>query len=268
MDVAIRRVRQSLDLALLTRALGVCYGFATQLLFFYTVWYLFWFMRDGASNGVIGDPYLVNTGLAILFALTHSVMLVPKCRRWLSRWISSAFYDSTFCVATCMSLLILFAYWQTSLVVVWDMHGMAFEVIRGSFYLSWVALVYSLALTGLGHQTGWTPFYYWLLKRKMPPRQFKPRGAYRLIRHPVYLSFLGLLWSVPLMSLDRFVLCLIWTTYIFYGSFLKDRRLIHFIGEPYRAYQEAVVGYPLMFFGPLAKRKRQDVIHSMDESVG
>jgi protein-S-isoprenylcysteine O-methyltransferase Ste14 len=117
----------------------------------------------------------------------------------------------------------------------------------------WGALLYSLSLTGLGYQNGWTPFYYWLRKRKLPRREFKPRGAYKLIRHPVYFSFLGLVWLTPRMSLDHAVLTAIWTTYLFYGSFLKDRRLEFFIGDSYRKYQAKVPGYPLMPWGPLAR---------------
>jgi protein-S-isoprenylcysteine O-methyltransferase Ste14 len=147
----------------------------------------------------------------------------------------------------------LFFGWRTSETVLWQASGWGFSVIHGCFYLCWAALLYSLALTGLGYQNGWTPFYYWLRREKGPRREFKPRGAYKLIRHPVYLSFLGLVWFEPTMTLDHAALTGIWTAYIFYGSFLKDRRLQHFIGEPYKDYQRHVPGFPLVPTGPLAK---------------
>jgi len=109
-------------------------------------------------------------------------------------------------------------------------------------------------MTGLGYQNGWTPFYHWLRGQKAPRREFKPRGAYKLIRHPVYLSFLGLAWFTPQMTLDHASLTSIWTAYIFYDSSLKDRRLEHFIGQPYREYQRQVPGYPLVASGPLGRR--------------
>ena len=120
--------------------------------------------------------------------------------------------------------------------------------------MCWGALLYSLSLTGMGYQNGWTPFYYWLRRQAPPRREFKPRGAYKLIRHPVYLSFLGLVWFTPRMTLDHAALTAIWTAYIFYGSFLKDRRLEHFVGETYKRYEAEVPGYPLVPFGPLARR--------------
>ncbi len=234
------------------RSLGIGFGFGNQLLFLVTVWYLFWFLRDGAINQAHGHWVICDCALAVLFAVSHSVMLVPQSRKYLTRWIPQAFYDSTFCVVTCVSLLMLFFGWRTSETVVWQATGVVESAIRFCFYLSWAALFYSLWLTGLGYQNGWTPFYYWMRKQKAPRRDFKPRGAYKLIRHPVYLSFLGLVWFTPRMSLDHAALTAIWTAYIFYGSFLKDRRLEHYIGQPYRDYASQVPGYPLIKYGPLA----------------
>jgi protein-S-isoprenylcysteine O-methyltransferase Ste14 len=92
--------------------------------------------------------------------------------------------------------------------------------------------------------------------RQDPPRlTFAPKGAYKLIRHPIYLSFLGLVWLNPLMTADRMTLAVLWTVHLFVGSYLKDRRLVRYVGEPYRQYQMRVPGYPL-FPGPLGRRRR------------
>ena len=60
------------------------------------------------------------------------------------------------------------------------------------------------------------------------------------------------------MTLDRAILCAVWTAYIYVGSTLKDRRLLHYIGEPYRQYQERVAGYPFIPVGPLGRIPRRD----------
>ncbi len=236
------------------RIAGIVFGFSTQILFLVTVWFLFWFLRDGAINERHGNWWLCDSGLAVFFAVAHSVMLVPASRRYLSRWIPSAFYDSAFCVVTCLSLLLLFFAWRTSETTLWHVTGWTESAIRVGFYACWGALFYSLSLTGMGYQNGWTPFYYWIRRQTPPRREFKPRGAYKLIRHPVYLSFLGLVWLTPRMTLDHAALTAIWTAYIFYGSFLKDRRLERFVGERYKQYETKVPGFPLVPFGPLARR--------------
>ncbi len=238
----------------LPRLLGISYGFGNQFLFLVTVWYLFWFLRDGAISQAHGNWLMRNSGLALFFAFSHSLMLMPRSRKLLVRWIPAAFYESTFSVVTCVSLLLLFLGWRTSETLLWEATGSLKSAIRVCFYASWGALFYSLWLTGLGYQNGWTPFYYWLQKKQAPRREFKPRGVYKMMRHPVYLSFLGLVWFTPHMSLDHAVLTTIWTAYIFYGSFLKDRRLQFYIGQPYREYSSRVSGYPFITRGPLARQ--------------
>jgi hypothetical protein len=60
------------------------------------------------------------------------------------------------------------------------------------------------------------------------------------------------------MTWDHALLTSVWTIYIFIGSYLKDERLAFYVGESYRRYQEQVVGYPLLYFGPLGRRKCLD----------
>lgn len=232
---------------------GILFGLGNQILFLVTVWYLFWFLRDGPRGGLRSGWLVMDAGMALLFAVLHSVVLYPATRRWLQQWIPPAFYGSFLCTITCLSLLLLFSVWRTSGFVLWDVLGWSRAVIRAGFYACWVALAYSMWLTGLGYQSGWTPFWYWLRGEAPPRRAFRPRGAYLWLRHPVYLSFLGLLWLTPRMSLDHALLTAIWTIYSFYGSCLKDRRLELFIGEPYREYARKVPGYPLVFGGPLGR---------------
>ena len=57
------------------------------------------------------------------------------------------------------------------------------------------------------------------------------------------------------MTLDHAILTGFWTLYILFGSFLKDMRLEFYLGDVYRVYQQRVPGFPLMPFGPLARRR-------------
>ena len=46
------------------------------------------------------------------------------------------------------------------------------------------------------------------------------------------------------------------TAYVAVGSWLKDRRLLFYLGDVYRSYQARVPGYPLVGFGPLGRVHR------------
>lgn len=236
------------------RFAGITFGLGTHGLFAVTVWYLFWFLKEPETLAGARGNLLIDALLALQFTLPHSLLLLPGVRSRLTRAISPAFYGCAYCVITCVSLLVMFANWRTSPTIIWQATGAARTAITLAFLGSWVALFYSLHLTGLGYQTGWTPWWHWLRGEPQPRRGFEPRGAYLWLRHPVYLSFLGLIWFTPVMTADHAVLTGVWTGYIFLGSWLKDERLHFYIGQGYRKYQAAVPGYPGVPLGPLARR--------------
>jgi protein-S-isoprenylcysteine O-methyltransferase Ste14 len=250
------------------RAFWIAFGIGTHLLFAVTVARLVPFLagtmwpRGGTLASISGGLgwFWVDALLAIQFGAVHSTLLLPGVRSRLSRLIPAPQYGCVFCAATCASLLLAIELWRPSRGGIWHLQSDAAGAVSAAFVLSWVALIYSLQLTGLGYQTGWAPWWAWARGRPAPRRSFAPRGAYRLLRHPVYLSFLGLVWFTPVMSFDRAVLTAVWTAYIFLGSWLKDRRLEHYIGAGYRAYAERVPGYPFFAFGPLGKVRRYQLI--------
>ena len=241
----------------MSRLVGVLCGVLTHVLFVYTVCGLYVFLEGRPHKPPTGRLW-IDFLLCGQFAVLHSLLLLPSVRSRLSQWIPSAFYGLFFCVVTCGCLLLTFYGWQESSIVIWQFHGAWGWAMRGLFWGTWGALLYSLHLTGLGYQTGLTPWWHWVCGRKTPRRTFEPRGLYRWFRHPVYLSFMGLLWFTPTMTLDHAILTGVWTWYIFVGSYLKDRRLVHYVGEPYQRYQAEVAGYPGMLWGPLARVPQQN----------
>lgn len=233
---------------------GLFFGVATQVFFLWTAWHLFLFLRDGAFGPGAFRPWL-DTFLAFLFVAPHSVLLFPKVQSTIKQWLPSAWTGCLHCMATCLSLWLLFRFWTASPATVWDLHGWSRSFMLMAFYGSWIGLLYSLWLTGMGYQTGWTPWWYWLWGRKPPRREFRESGAFRWMRHPVYLSFLGLIWFTPRMTLDHAILTAAWTFYIYLGSYWKDRRMIHYLGESYREYASRVTGFPLIGFGPWGRMR-------------
>ncbi len=228
---------------------GLVFGVGTQIFFLITAWNLFLFLRYGSSTQ--GSYWIAtDTLLALFFAWPHSLLLVPSVQKRLKSLVPGAWMGLIHCSVTCISLWMLYWGWRTVDVYLWRLEGWAAQGMLFGFYASWIALFYSLYLTGMGYQTGLTPWWYWIRSTPLPRRPFVRHGAFRWMRHPVYMSFLGLIWFTPTMSLDHAILTGIWTLYIYIGSYMKDRRLEHFIGEDYRAYGRQVTGFPLIGFGP------------------
>lgn len=234
----------------------VAAGVATQLTFVVTVWVLFWFFKRGTpelSPGSLGIDLL----LTLQFAVVHSLLLHRTVRSRLERVIPSPMYGSFFSFVTCAGVLLTCSLWQSSSVIVWEATGWAGFAVEACYYMSWAGITYTVSLTGFGWQTGLTTWWPWIRNRPVPRRTFAPRGAYLVMRHPVYLSFLGLIWFNPLMTLDRLLLSAVWTMYIFVGSWLKDQRLLYYLGDRYCQYQAEVPGYP-GFIGPLGRAPYPD----------
>lgn len=241
------------------RACGIAFGVGTQLVFLLTVCRLFLFLRGEASP--VGSLWW-DVLLAGQFAVVHSLLLFPPVRARLEKPIGRPFYGCFYALATCGGLWVMFHFWRGSERPLWSLDGPLAVLVDGAFYGAWLALFYSLHLAGLGYQTGLTPWWHWLRGRAAPRREFVPRGVQLVMRHPVYLSFLGLVWLRPTVTLDRGVLLAVWTIYVLVGSVLKDRRMVHYLGQSYGEYQSRVAGYPGMLWGPLARAAKPNVSSS------
>lgn len=240
MDVESRRRGISWN-----RVVGILFGVAAQVIFLLTVPYLFRFLRSGGWRPA-RHWFGIDGILAIQFAVSHSWLLHPTTRRRLRRWMPGELHGCLFCLATCSSLFVVFRYWRVCDGCLWDLSGVSASIMRGAFYAAWIALFYSLWQSGMEYQTGLGPWWDWVRGRPPRKRDLRDTGIFAHLRHPVYLSFLGLIWFTPHMSWDHVLLTVVWTIYIFVGSHLKDERLAHYLGETYRRYQARVPGYPFL----------------------
>jgi protein-S-isoprenylcysteine O-methyltransferase Ste14 len=234
------------------RYLGIACGLFTQGFFLATLPPLYRFLRNDFAAAPEG-PLWIDAAAALQFAIPHSVLLNPATRKWVTRRLPSEFYGLLFCFVTCTSLWFTFAVWRGSRSVAWAWPESCRPAVDVGFFLSGISLFYCLSLAGLGYQTGLAPWWHWIRRRPVPRREFRPVGPYRYCRHPAYLSFLGLVWLTPVVTLDRAVLIALWTVYVFVGSYLKDERLARLIGERYRRYQDEVPFYPFLSRGLLGR---------------
>jgi len=112
------------------RTAGIVFGLGTHVLFAFTVWHLFWFLKGGvppadtamsATAGALTVGALAIDALfAAAFAVPHSILLLPAVRKKLvASGIASPFYGCFYCVATCVALLTTIVCWQPVALVVW-----------------------------------------------------------------------------------------------------------------------------------------------------
>jgi protein-S-isoprenylcysteine O-methyltransferase Ste14 len=248
------------------RLFWICFGAAAHLLFVATLAPLFLLLYRGGGDLLGIEPsgwdvaafgvtasLLLDLLLLSQFGFLHSLFLLAGVRRRLQRWVPWELFGSVFTVVSCLALLTTAWLWQPLPGVIYTSSGLPAWLLLGAFLGSWVLLIHAMSLTGLGFQTGFTPWWCYVQRRPVPARRFVTTGLYGILRHPIYLSFLGLIWFTPRMTCDHFLLACVWTVYIYVGSILKDRRLLLYLGDRYREYMAQVPGYPLVPWGPLAR---------------
>ena len=64
-------------------------------------------------------------------------------------------------------------------------------------------------------------------------------GILSVVRHPWYTGLLLVLWARP-MDISTLVLNSVFTTYLFVGAYLEERKLLNEFGETYKQYQNNV----------------------------
>jgi len=96
------------------------------------------------------------------------------------------------------------------------------------------ALLLLLALL----QTG--PLHFAGVSQLLPARttgRLVTTGFYHVVRHPLYLFGLLILWLTPFMTVNLLTVSAVLTIYVFIGALLEERRLLQEFGTSYEEYR-------------------------------
>ncbi len=216
------------------RALIFGYGVLSYALFFAVFLYSIGFIGNIlVPRSIDGDPtlplataLLVDAALLALFAIQHSGMARPAFKRWLTRFIPQAAERSTYVLLSTACLALLMAFWAPLGGVVWQVGSRWAEISLISLYLaSWLLLLYATFLINHFDLFGLRQVWHALRGKELPPLRFVTPTLYRIIRHPIYVGWLGIVWFTPTMTVTHLVFALGATAYILIGIKLEERDL-------------------------------------------
>ena len=230
------------------RSLIFIYGVVSYALFFAVFLYSIGFIGnifvpksiDSAATGPLGISLLINVGLLALFAVQHSVMARPAFKRWLTKFIPEPIERSTYVLLSTLCLGLLMWQWAPVGGVIWNVTNNWSAITLTSLYLaSWVFLLYATFLINHFDLFGLSQVTYALRNKPQPEQGFITPALYRVVRHPIYTGWLGIMWFTPTMTATHLLFAVISTLYILVGIKLEERDLDK-IHPEYQQYKEQV----------------------------
>ncbi|ARN21538.1 methanethiol S-methyltransferase [Piscinibacter gummiphilus] len=183
-----------------------------------------------------------NLLLLAVFGIQHSLMARHSFKQWWSRIVPPVVERSTFLVASCLALLLMFRFWlPIDTPVLWQVDDRVGAALLWSvFALGWLLLLASTFQIDHFELFGLRQVFSRLTGRPLPEARFRTPLLYRWVRHPLYLGFLLTFWSVPVMTAGRLLFAAGFTVYILIGIAFEERDLVRQFGERYRAYRRQV----------------------------
>ncbi len=193
---------------------------------------------QGSAAGV------ANLLLVVQFPVLHSWLLSDRGRDWLNRLaplgLGRDLAPTNYAAIASLQLLATFALWSPSHTIWWQAAGSTLLASSALYAGAWLLLLKAMSDSGLDLQSGFCGWGAVIRNRRPRYRTFSTRGLYRHTRQPVYVAFCLILWTAPVWTPDRLLLCGVWTLYCALGPRLKEARYLRFDGERYRHYQSLV----------------------------
>ena len=212
------------------------YGIVCYAVFFATFLYAVAFIGDlpGIPRSIDGAPLLpsgqalgIDLLLLTLFAVQHSVMARPAFKAVWTRIIPAAAERSTYVLFSSLALIALFRFWQPLGGQVWSLESTLGQVLMyGGFAFGWALVLYSTFL--INHLDLFGLRQVWLELRGEPYTSlaFKVPGAYRLVRHPLYVGWFFAFWCTPNMSVTHLLFAVVSTAYILAAISFEEHDLL------------------------------------------
>jgi len=197
---------------------------------------------DSGADAPWVEALVADLLLLALFGVQHSVMARQGFKQWWTRVVPAAVERSTYVLATCAVLALMFRFWvPIHAPVIWRVEqGAGMALLWGVFALGWVLVLASTFQIDHFELFGLQQVFASLTQRAAPETRFKTPLLYRYVRHPLYSGLLLTFWSVPVMTAGRLLFALGSTAYILIGIAFEERDLVRQFGERYRTYREQV----------------------------
>ena len=199
---------------MLSRITAFLYGVVCYLVFFASFLYAIGFIGnfavpksiDSGPQLPFGLALVINSALLAAFALQHSVMARQWFKTAWTRIVPAPVERSTYVLFSSLALLLLFWKWQPMGGAIWNVGNAYGRLALQALYASgWLTVLIATFLINHFDLFGLRQVWLYLSGRPYTPLKFRTPGLYRFVRHPLYVGWLLVFWSAPVMTAAHLV---------------------------------------------------------------
>jgi protein-S-isoprenylcysteine O-methyltransferase Ste14 len=248
---------------MLSRIAAFFYGVACYIVFFASFLYAIGFIGnifvpksiDSGPQSPFLQALAIDCALLAVFALQHSVMARQWFKKGWTRIVPAVVERSTYVLFSSVALLLLFWKWQPMGGTIWTVqNNIARIALQVSFGFGWLTVLVATFLINHFDLFGLRQVWLYLLGRKYTQLEFRTPALYQIVRHPLYVGWLLVFWSAPVMTATHLVFAIATTAYIFIAIQFEERDLMQLHGE-YAEYRRRV---PMIL--PIGTSRREQPI--------
>lgn len=254
----------------------VLYGLFAYLLFNASFVYMLGFLQGVGVPKAVNDGAVVSTGEALainvllifLFGFFHSLMARDSFKQWWTRIVPVDAERSTYVLQSALFLFLALGYWQPMPTVIWELDGLYALAMQALFVVGVATLLTSTFLIDHFELFGLKQVWFANADRDAPEPSFKEPFLYRIVRHPMQLGVIMLVFATPLMTVGHLVFASLMTLYVLIGLYFEERALLREFGDTYRDYQARK---PMLIPGLKFRRKapaRLDASGNVEATAG
>lgn len=212
----------------------LAFGALTYLLFFALLLYFIGFLAaelvprsvdGGGPVAATGAAVVVDTALFLLFAVSHSALARPVVKSRLAGFVPSHLERSVYVLVATSTLALLFWQWRPIPEVVWSTDGAAATALWAGYGVGWLVVVLSTFLINHFDLFGLRQVYLHARALEYQPIGFRTPLLYRIVRHPMMLGFVLVVWCAPTMTVGHVLFAVLFTGYILVAVQLEERDL-------------------------------------------
>jgi hypothetical protein len=173
----------------------------------------------------------LNTALFTAFASHHSLLARQPIKAWMTQTLPVRLLRSVYVWTASLLFAVALLGWQPVGHVAYHASARlapflyALQAVGLMLIVGAARIIDALELAGI---------------RPSTIEQLAIRGPYRLVRHPLYLGWLLVVWGTPLMTGDRLTFAVLSSSYLLLAMPWEERSMARTLGADYERYRAIV----------------------------